>query len=201
MIETINTVVASVIQGPAIQNNVLRGERKPNIRYLRRTLHHTLQSFCAQVYKMGDDLEFLHFTGYTRSAFEELVEINLDYINTHPLVPGRIKPKMKNLRNRMYIPHDIVTMRLKFMHSKAELRYLCVQFGAIPQTFINCYTLCLNSFAHCSSNHPLSRVRWYRSKENRKKCASKTEMFMNLPVVVAMNDGIQLVTKTSKLCL
>ena len=197
MLETTSTVAASILQDQAVQNNILRGERKPNSRFLRKTLHHPRQSFWARIYKKGDDLEFLHFTGFTRSAFDQLVEINSDYIISHPMVAGRTKPTIKNLRNRMYTPHDIVAMGLKFMHSKAELKDLCVQFGLLLQTFINCYTLCLKSFAHCLANHPLSRVRWDRSEENLKKCADRTEMFIDLPGVVAMVDGIKLVTKTS----
>ena len=108
MLETTSTVAASILQDQAVQNNILRGERKPNGRFLRKTLHHPSQSFWARIYKKGDDLEFLHFTGFTRSAFDQLVEINSDYINTHPMVAGKTKPTKWHLNNECIHPTTLL---------------------------------------------------------------------------------------------
>ena len=53
------------MQDREVHKHILRGGKKRNSRYLRRTLHHPLQIFWAQIYHKGDDFEFLHFTGYT----------------------------------------------------------------------------------------------------------------------------------------
>ena len=37
-------------------------------------------------------MECLHFIGYTRPEFTELVEINIECITSHSIVPGYNKP-------------------------------------------------------------------------------------------------------------
>ena len=62
-------------------------------------LHKPEKSFWHRIKKNGDELEFLHFTAFTREAFGELVTIVAPFILSHSLEErNKTPPQKKHLK-------------------------------------------------------------------------------------------------------
>jgi hypothetical protein len=71
-------------------------------------------------------MEFLHFTSFSREAFQELVNLCTPVVNSLPLRKGAKTPTPQQFTKRMYKPRDIVAMTLKYLLSQSEQKNLSV---------------------------------------------------------------------------
>ena len=171
-----------------------RGIKKPGGRFLRggSLSLDPKDSFWRNVDEKGDDMEFFHFTSFSREAFQELVDLCTHIVNSLPLRKGGKTPSAQQLRKRMYQPRDIIAMTLKYLLSQSEQKNLSIQFGAIASVYSNCVTLGLQAIVTCLINNAKAQVFWDRSRENLESCATLTRNFLDLPNVVGMIDGKKL---------
>ena len=84
-----------------------------------------------------------------------------------------------------------MVMTLKWILSKSEQKNLNVQFGAVASTYSNCVTLGLCTMAFCLADHPKAKVFWDQSIEALQYASKRTKMFLDVPNVVGMMDGIK----------
>ena len=83
--------------------------------------------------RLGDDLEFLHFTSLTRQSFEDLVALCGRYIFSHPINQQKGNNSYKKHcrpQGRLFMPRDVVAMGLKCLLSVAENKDIRVQFAS-----------------------------------------------------------------------
>jgi hypothetical protein len=190
----------AIVAAAAAATTVTKKSRKTKSgRYLRHgSLLHPSRSFWTKVYNIGDDLEFLHFTAFSREAFNDLVLCCKDYILSHSVVPSSAnnKPKLCHTNRRLFKPHDIIAMTLRYLLSTAEYKDLHVHFGAVLQTYIDSVQLGLQAIIYSMINHPKAEVLWKRNVEDLQKAAAKTSSFLDIPGVIAMVDGTKLQTRT-----
>lgn len=182
--------------GVAVAFDHFRGKetKKPGGRFLRKgsLSFDPKESFWKNVDEKGDEMEFFHFTSFSRAAFQELVDLCTPIINSLPLRKGAKTPTSWQLKKRMYKPRDIVAMTLKYLLSQAEQKNLSVQFGAISSVYSNCVTLGLQAIVTSLIGNDKALVYWDRSEENLEACAALTRKFLDLPNVVGMVDGKKL---------
>ena len=165
--------------------------RKPKGRYLRNgTLDLPMNSIWKREDLLGDDLEFLHFTGFSsRASFDSLVDLCCVRIERRSPQKRYYRPKVRNLKRRDYQPRDVTAMTLKYLTSKAELKDLSVQFGAHESTYIQYVHLGMWCLIEKLCDHRDSRVYWDRSTEGLVAAAEVTKDFLDCPNIVAMLDG------------
>jgi len=93
----------------------------------------------------------------------------------------------------MFSPRDMTAMALKFLLSRAEMKDLHVQFGAILTVFDRCTEVGMCAIVKVLMTDARSRVYWDRSEAGMLKAADLTKGFTGLPgAVVAMIDGKKL---------
>jgi len=168
--------------------------RKPRPKYRRSggTLPKLEDSFWKGVDKGDDNLAFLHFTAFTREAFDELHSLVGAKIDDLPLRIGASKPKRWHLSRRFADSRTILAMTLRFLLSRAEYKDLCPQFGSIETVFSNCVLLGMRAIVTVLADETRSMVYWDRTEEGLQKCADRTNMFLDVPGVIAMIDGKRL---------
>ena len=157
-------------------------DHKPKSRYLRNgTLGNPGNSTWKRTDVLGDDKEFLHFTAFTREAFDPLVGSCTDGIEKYPIRKKCNSPQRRHLTRRHNKPRDIVAMTIKYLTSKAELKDLSVQFGAHESTFIQCVHLGMWCIIEALADHENGRVYWDRSPEAMENAANVTKEFLDCP--------------------
>jgi hypothetical protein len=188
------TCSAAACAAVALDWSRRKGIKKPGGRFLRSgsLSFDPKESFWKNVDEKGDDMEFFHFTSFSREAFQELVDLCTPIVNSLPLRKGAKTPSAQQLRKRMYQPRDIIAMTLKYLLSQSEQKNLNIQFGAIASVYSNCVTLGLQAIVTSLINNEKAQVFWDRSRENLESCAALTRKFLDLPNVVGMIDGKKL---------
>ena len=169
-------------------------ERAEQGRFRREVIGHQKESFWYRIREYGDDLEFLHFTAFSREAISELVELTKDIITSTSIDPRCGLPEERHLRRRRFDPYDITVMAIKWLTSRSEVKNLQTQFGATKTQFENCVYLGLGAILNALYDNDKARVFWDMSVENLEEQASLTAAFVHILYVVGMMDGLKLVT-------
>ena len=114
-------------------------QRKSNSRYWRDgTLGNPRNSIWRRTDLLGDDLEFLHFTGFSRESFNQLAALTREGFLKYPIRKRYNSPQKHHVKRRHHTSRDILSMTIKYLTSNCELKNLSVQFGAHESTFIDC---------------------------------------------------------------
>ena len=185
-----NTIAVTAILQQSSEGNV----KKKTGRYLRSgAVPNRVESVWFKVDNYGDELEFLHFTSLSRHSFNVLCILTEPVLITLPLHRDSGTPRSQDLKRRMFSPRDMTAMALKFLLSRAEMKDLHVQFGAILSVFDNCTEVGMCAIVKVLMTDARSRVYWDRSEAGMLKASDLTKAVTGLPgAVVAMIDGKKL---------
>ena len=171
-----NAQVVSLVaemNGGAKKSSQLSSKRlKGQGRYTKEVLP-VEDSFWGKIKRSGDSLEFLHFLALTRESFVELVSVVKSYIDGHATdqlyemyKAGPVKIRPSDIKRRKFQADDILSMTLKFLLSKAELKDIHIQFGCPLTCYRRYVRLGIESILACLMDHPRSKVYWDRSEES-----------------------------------
>ena len=163
-------------------------------RYRRLVVGQSKDSFWYRVRHHGDDLEFLHFTAFSREAINELVELTQQSIISSSIDPRQGVLREQDIQRRRFDAYDILVMAVKWLTCCSEVKNLHCQFGALATQFENCVYLGLGSILKALVNNEKARVFWDMSEDNLQEQASLTAAFEAIRYVIAMMDGLKLVT-------
>lgn len=163
-------------------------------RYLRNgAVPSRMESVCFKVDHYGDEQEFLHFTSLSRESFNVICILTEPVLISLPLHRDDGTPRSQDLKRRMFSPRDMIAMALKFLLSRAEMKDLHVQFGAIVTVFDRCIEVGMCAIFKVLMTDTRSKVYWDRSEAGMLKAADLTKAFTGPPgAVVAMIDGKKL---------
>ena len=162
---------------------------------LRRWCSTTKNTHWYRVDKLGDNLEFLHFTSLMQQLFTELVFVCHPFLERGKLwEKSKGAPKAWHWKQSMFDSRWIVAMCLKYLLSCAEMKDLHVHFGATATTFDQCIWLGICCMVVALIDSKKSKVNWDRLVKKLKIAVERTLMFMDILNVVAFIDGDKLTT-------
>lgn len=198
LLDSFNVSAAAAVlltEGDDLMSSNSSTRNKPQGRFLRNgALLSPEDSFWASIDRQGDELEFLHFIGLTRSTFDTLADLCKIYISSNPLAPttktGNVTAKQ--LSRRAHDHREILAMAIKWLVSRGGAKDLAPHFGAVESNFCLCVGLGLRSIIANLIDHPQARVHWDRSAAALIAAAERTSAFLALPNTVGMLDGKRL---------
>ena len=187
-VQMLNSSSMAAAMGICQQLEIDNKIRKRKERYLcSGVLHTPCKSFCTQVLKIGEEMEFFHFLSMSWSAFNDLVELLTPYIINNPLNHYHQNACERTSKKRKYKPCDIIATEIRYLLITVELKDIQAQFGAVlscPECIElgMCKILTLIDCPKC-------RVPWERSVDYCKEISKRTETFLDIEGVVGMlND-------------
>ena len=142
----------------SLVSSMVKKNKKPQGRYIVKggSIPTPMESLWGRIRRNGDDLEFFHFTGFTKDAFYELVSLLETYVERYVLIDGRLVLKKKKWKK--FDAVDCVAMGIKYLISTAEIKDLHPQFGASASTFSQYVNHILHSIVMVLVNHEKSKV-------------------------------------------
>ena len=141
--------------------------------------HHLLYS--------GDDETFLCITGFTKSAFLELVGICFTNDEINP-PPSRGRKPTLNCFARL-------GLLLLYLGSRVQTKFLCMIFGATPSIIERDIKFMIRLVIEKLINHPASRIRFPTQEEMAQFAAIISHREPLAENVIAFLDGLSLPTQ------
>ena len=84
----------------------------------------------------------------SRRSFDELVGVVGPAINRLPVRREDGPPRSQDLVRRKYSTRDVLSMTLKYLTTKSEIKDLHVQFGAVHTSYVANVELGMNAITH-----------------------------------------------------
>ena len=174
-------IVSLIILLLLLHNNM----RGPRPYLLRKAVLHPSQSPWQKLLQCGDDSSFLYMTGFTREAFNMLLE-NVFDMEQH----RRRQQNRRRGRPPLLSPEGQLGLLLFYLGSTMQNKFLCIIFGITPSVCSRVVWHMLRRVVNKLRRHPWSRVKFPSPRKMRRFAAMVQAREPLVDDIIGFMDGV-----------